>query len=197
MVMLNNSETEARRAAWSSVITADYLSALNFARKRVRNSDFAEDIVVAAAVKLLNVLPDHRRINSRYRRNYWFRVVVNQTRDHLREHGKEAAMFIQLDAPLNENEDGEEQYLQVPDPCSNPEEILEMKEEAESLRARFESRRGKLTEREQALLKLGCEGLTNDEIAVELGENVKVIRVEINALKSKLRYRLQKPETND
>jgi len=48
-----------------------------------------------------------------------------------------------------------------------------------------------LTERETKLLKLHLEGWTNGEIASAWGANLGRIRVDVNALMAKIRYRVQ------
>ena len=58
--------------------------------------------------------------------------------------------------------------------------------------ARFEAEHGPLNPREKFLLKRHLMGHTNQEIADELHEDVKVIRYDLNAVKSKVRYRLKR-----
>jgi RNA polymerase sigma factor (sigma-70 family) len=49
----------------------------------------------------------------------------------------------------------------------------------------------RLSPRERRLLELLLEGKTPEEISEILEEDVRIIRVDVNALKSKLRYRLR------
>jgi DNA-binding NarL/FixJ family response regulator len=48
-----------------------------------------------------------------------------------------------------------------------------------------------LSPREAQLLKLHIDGWTNQEVASAWKENVKVIRVEVNAIQAKIRYRVK------
>jgi len=82
--------------------------------------------------------------------------------------------------------------MPVPDPGFNPEEDEERKEENNRLHRIVEDCSQKLTVREKALLDLHLKGETKQEIATAFGENVKQIRVEINALMTKMRYRCKR-----
>lgn len=53
------------------------------------------------------------------------------------------------------------------------------------------NRAADLTKREKNLLALHLQGLSNDQIASALSEDVKITRVDMNAVVAKIRYRLQ------
>jgi RNA polymerase sigma factor (sigma-70 family) len=55
--------------------------------------------------------------------------------------------------------------------------------------------RGPLTSRERRLLDLHLEGYNCDEIASILGEDVRLVRYDLNAVRAKVRYRLKQAKT--
>lgn len=64
--------------------------------------------------------------------------------------------------------------------------------ENDELRAELHANQGPLTPREEELLQKYLEGYTCKEIAHILGEDARLIRVELNAVKTKVRSRLMK-----
>lgn len=62
--------------------------------------------------------------------------------------------------------------------------------ENNELRARMRAKQGRLTAREELLLAWHFEGYNCKEIAEKLGEDVRLVRHELNALLAKLRGRL-------
>jgi RNA polymerase sigma factor (sigma-70 family) len=71
---------------------------------------------------------------------------------------------------------------------SDAERFLETREYEATLRVK----RGPLTPREKVLLKLHLKGYTCDEIAALLHESEGATRSDLNAVRSKVRYRLSK-----
>jgi RNA polymerase sigma factor (sigma-70 family) len=69
---------------------------------------------------------------------------------------------------------------------------LELKELIKLLRASL----GPLKSREVTLLRLYLRGYKPKDMAAELKEDVRITRVDFNALKAKLRYRLMKAKAN-
>jgi len=63
--------------------------------------------------------------------------------------------------------------------------------EAAELRREVKHRQGRLSSREKELLDLYLEGNKCKDIAQILGEDVKLTRSELNAIKTKMRYRLR------
>jgi RNA polymerase sigma factor (sigma-70 family) len=64
--------------------------------------------------------------------------------------------------------------------------------ENEELMAEMKVKQGPLTSRENLLLKLHLEGFKCKEIAARLNEDVRLIRSDLNAVRTKVRYRIQK-----
>jgi RNA polymerase sigma factor (sigma-70 family) len=68
-------------------------------------------------------------------------------------------------------------------------QVLRILENEELLNA-LSANKGPLTSREEQLLTLHLQGLSCDEIATVLGEDVRLTSVDLNAVKAKVRYRL-------
>jgi DNA-directed RNA polymerase specialized sigma24 family protein len=64
--------------------------------------------------------------------------------------------------------------------------------ENEDLLKQLSDKRGPLTPREQLLLTKHLEGYNCAEIAAVLGEDKRLTRSDLNAVRVKVRYRLQK-----
>jgi RNA polymerase sigma factor (sigma-70 family) len=64
----------------------------------------------------------------------------------------------------------------------------------QELRANIKANQGPLTPREDSLLELHLKGYSCAEIAAELEEDVRAISVDLNAVRSKVRGRLQNPK---
>jgi hypothetical protein len=64
--------------------------------------------------------------------------------------------------------------------------------ENEKLRNSIKVNKGPLTEREDLLLTRHLEGYRCEEIAVEFNEDVRLISVDLNAVRNKVHYRLTK-----
>lgn len=62
--------------------------------------------------------------------------------------------------------------------------------ESRELKEEMGARQGPLTQREELLLGLYMRGYKCKDIADELGENVRLTRSDLNAVKAKVRYRL-------
>jgi DNA-directed RNA polymerase specialized sigma24 family protein len=181
-----NSETENRRAVWSQVCTDYYQLALDFARRRVGNSDAAFGVVQDSTVRLLRFLPDHKHINDR--RNYWFKTVSNLCNDLLTERKLAAARTVSLDTPPDDDDVG--LAYEPTDPGRDPEMNAQINEETEILLAELESHCNDLTKRECALLSLRLQCFSNEQIASAWGEDLNVIRADMNAILAKIRYRV-------
>jgi RNA polymerase sigma factor (sigma-70 family) len=182
-----NSEAENRRTVWSQVCADYYQPALNFARRRAGNLDDASDIVQDCAVRLLRLLPDHKHINDR--RNYWLKIVSNLCNEHLTQRRLAAARTVSLDMPPDD--DDPVLAFDPPNPGRDPEMNAQINEETERLLTGLESHCHDLTERERAMLALRLQCSSNEQIASAWGEDLKVIRVDMNAILAKIRYRVQ------
>jgi RNA polymerase sigma factor (sigma-70 family) len=181
-------DAEMRCDFWARFCTNHYQPGVDFARWRVGNIDEAREVVHDSVVRVLRLLPDPDRIGDQ--KNYWLKIIQNRCYELLRKRNAEAARTISRDAP-SMNDDGEEMLpLDPVDPSRDPELNLLVNEENELLLKALEMHSADFTEREKALLALRFAGYTNAEIAGLWGEDVKVIRTDVNAVMAKLRYRL-------
>jgi len=113
--------------------------------------------------------------------NYLVRMMRNIWHD---KWWKQSARIISLD----DSENVEELEPQLPIVLPDAFVILENFE----LIAKLESAAATLSERERHLLMSHLQGLSTSEIAEALDDDVKVIRMDLNAVLAKIRYRLQK-----
>jgi RNA polymerase sigma factor (sigma-70 family) len=188
--MLNpGQEAEMRRAIWAQVCVDYYQPALDFARRRLGNSDDAFVVVQDSTVRLLRLIPNPDRIADR--RNYWIKTVQNQCNDLLRQRIRAAARTVSLDTPVSDDDDNESPPLDPPDRSRGPQMDAEINEKTENLLRELESHCDGLTKREKDLLALHLRGLSNDQIASAWRDDVKIIRVDMNAVLVKIRYRLK------
>lgn len=188
MKLSHGLEMERHRAVWAQVCTNYYQPALDIARRRVGNTDDAHDAVQNATLRLLRLLPNPGRISDR--KNYFFKTVQNQCNELLRKRINAANRTISRDTPPNDNDNGG-LPPETPDSGRDPEVDAKIKEQNERMLNILKSHCADLTPREKQLLIRYLQGYTNAEIAKERGEDVKIIRVEMNALLAKLRYRVQ------
>jgi len=189
MLVSHGPEVEIRHDFWAQFCTDYYQPGVDFARWRVGNIEDAYDVVQDSAERVLRLLPDPDRIGDR--KNYWIKIIQHQCYDLLRRRKVEATRTISRDTP-SKNADGEE--VQPPDPADpnrNPEMNALINEENETLLSALEMHCTDLTERESDLLALRSAGYTNAEIASMWGEEVNVIRADVNAVMAKIRYRLK------
>src|SRR5207302_813734 len=112
-----------------------YRPALDFARRRVGNSDDACRIVQDSTVRLLRLLPDHNRIDDR--RNYWIKTVSNQCNELIQQR-LAAARTVSLDAPPNDYDFDGVLPLDLPDCRRSPEMNAQINEETERLLSALE-----------------------------------------------------------
>jgi RNA polymerase sigma factor (sigma-70 family) len=113
---------------------------------------------------------------------YLLCVMRNAWRDKWRK--ENTAVTDSLDGPVNSDR------ARATEPAieSDIQRILENKE----LMAQMEVKRGQLTSREELLLKLHLEGFKCKEIATRLNEDVRLTRSDLNAVRTKVRYRIRK-----
>lgn len=194
MNLNNDPEVEMRRSVWEQVCTDYYKHALDLVRRRVWNPDEAQAVVQDSTVRMLRLLPDPRRIDDR--RNYWLKVVHNQCNEQLRRQILAAARTVSLDTPPGggSGDDDDLPPSDPPDHDRGPAMNAEINEQTEILLRELEFHCSDLSEREVSLLALRLQGLDNEQIANAWGEDVKVIRADMNAVMAKIRYRLQHRE---
>lgn len=116
---------------------------------------------------------------------YLLRIMRNV---HFSKWRKESANMVSLDELLSQ--EGEERRTKFVEPAVEPDvqRILENKE----LMAQFSVMRGPLNAREERLLELYLDGYSCDEIAKQLGEDVRAIRSDLNAVRTKVRARIRR-----
>ena len=101
---------------------------------------------------------------------------------------------IWIDKWAGENSANMESLEKLLDAGRHPavEPVVEQSLESRELQDEMSVRGGPLTPRESLLLELHLRGYNCKEIAERLGENVRLTRSDLNAVKSKVRYRLTK-----
>ena len=175
---------------WTEVCEDDHARAqlIDFVTARLPDEEKhrAEDILHDALCRVAQYA-DAAKITDKV--NYLKKTIHNLCRDIYSGPRLLPAKTEYLDAPRNYEE--ERWYMQLRDPRPDPELNAEINEQVEIYLRRLEESCANLTERETKLLKAHFEGWTNAEIASAWGEDIKVIRVVLNRIKVKIRYRLQ------
>jgi RNA polymerase sigma factor (sigma-70 family) len=115
-------------------------------------------------------------------KSYYKRVITHGRIDRLK---RKSRNNISLDELTNDDPAKE-----LVDPRRNPEMQAEFNEKIERYRRMLKIACRDLTKRERELLALHLQGFSNKEIANHLGESLKAIRHDINAIMAKIRYRL-------
>jgi RNA polymerase sigma factor (sigma-70 family) len=155
--------------------------ALRLANGRVQD---AEDLVQGTVCRILMYPRNPQKIRSP--RGYMLVVMRNLWID--KEDRERNKITDSLDELLSK--EAEQKQRHKVEPAIEPAalRILENNE----LRARMRVKQGSLTAREELLLEWHLEGYNRKEIAEKLGEDVRLVRQELNALLVKLRARLQR-----
>lgn len=153
----------------------------------VQDKADAEDIFQQAILKVLNIDPN--RIDDKV--NYLLKTVQHLCYDrHKRPWRLSPANTVILDATPNEDND-QERAMQIRDPKRGPMLDAEIKEQNANYLRSLALHSTDLGTREKELLKMHLCGFDNNEIATAWGEDVKVIRAEMNAVIAKIRYRVR------
>lgn len=181
---------EVGRKGWDLTYSNTYQRGKRLARRRlpIEEVDDAEDKLHDAYVRLLERVPDADGIADRD--NYALKAVQNICIDRCKSRSRLAA---EHSVPLDTRKDDEndQPLLELPDPERSPEMNAQINEQTEILLRQLKFQCADLTVREKRLLVLHLQGFLNDEIARDWDEDVKIIRVEMNAVLAKIRYRLQ------
>ena len=188
MTLLNNTD-ETGCSGWNEIFEKLRKPMIRFAELRLPAQDKvdAEDIYQVAMLKASRIDPN--RIDDKA--NYITKIVQNLCYDRRKKPWRPSpALTVLLDAQPNE-ENEELLPMQIPDSKRGPELDAQVKEENEEYARTLELHCTDLTEREKELLRLHLRGYTNEEIAARKSEDVKVIRVVLNAIRNKVRYRLR------
>lgn len=175
---------------WTEVYEDDHMRAqfIDFVTARLPDEEKhrAEDIFHDALCRVAQYA-DAAKIEDKV--NYLKKTIHNLCRDIYSGPRLLPANTEYLDAPRNYEE--ERWYMQLRDPRPDPELNAEIKEQVEIYLRRLEESCATLTERETKLLNAYFEGWTSAEIASAWGADIAVIRVLLNAIKVKIRYRLK------
>lgn len=156
---------------------------LALALRFLRNPSEAEDVVQDACVRVFRQ-PGKERMSS-----YFLKTVQNLCFSRLVSRSRSMLAKAQSLAPSDE--ESEETSMPTPDPGFNP-EANEERIENKRLRRIVGACSQKLTNREKALFLSYLRGHSNEEIAEAWGEDIKVIRKEMNAVIAKMRYRCRR-----
>lgn len=140
----------------------------------------AEDVASEAFCRLMRYLPHPEAIDNIT--GYLWAAAKNVWFDRFKKVDPDS--FVSFDDLNNE-------------PMSLPvqatvQQTLEDEESRRVLKDKVLKAPGKLLPREKQLLKLRFEGKDCQETADFLGEDVRIIKYEMNALKAKLSYRIKK-----
>ena len=183
-------------SGWTTVCEDGHLQRrlIAFAEQHLPKQDKAdaEDIYQQAMLKAFNIDPN--RIDDKV--NYLFKTVQHLCYDrHKRPWRMSPAITVLLDVQHDEDND-EEPFMQLRDPKRGPVLDAEIKEQNAKFLRTLALRSTDLSAREKELLKMHLCGFDNDEIATAWGEDVKVIRAEMNAVIAKIRYRVRFKKRN-
>lgn len=155
-------------------------NALKLAKGRTYD---AEELLQETFCRALRYRPNPKGLRKplaylrRIMRNIW---ITKQEK-------KEDAMTLSLDELLSQED--EERRIKFVEPSVDPvaERILEHKE----LLEKFRAARGPLKERESHLIERHLRGYACEEIAEELHEDVRLTKSDLNAVRTKVRARIQ------
>jgi RNA polymerase sigma factor (sigma-70 family) len=172
-------QNKQRRQTWAEVCLDFYPQLLATAHALTRDAVQSQDLVHETVLRFLTYDRDLEKIKAPL--PYLLLSMRNVWIDLQRKHNKHNE--VSLDDLLS-SEKLEAKYLLVE---SDVLRSLENEELAETFWANV----GPLTLHENRLLALWFGNYTADEIARALGEDVRVTRYDLNALKAKIRYRLK------
>jgi RNA polymerase sigma factor (sigma-70 family) len=160
----------------------DYKQPLFSRARRLANGRLsdAEDLMQEMFCRALTYPANPEEIGNPL--GYLLRVMRNAWRDKwVKEH-------TEITDSLDELRSGDRSRIAEPAVESDVQRNLENEE----LRAEMKVKQGPLTNREELLLQLHLDGLKCKEIASRLNEDVRVIRSDLNAVRTKVRYRIKK-----
>jgi DNA-directed RNA polymerase specialized sigma24 family protein len=184
MKMVNKGSTNRRnrhRPFWEKTCLTFYKRLTSRARRLTKSkNDDAVDLVQETVLRVLFYSPDPRTIRTPLR--YLYRVLHHVWTDKWsRERRGDTDSLEQL-----------QEMERLIEPAAEP-DVLRILEN-EDLLKQFSDRRGPLTPREDLLLTKHLEGYSCGEIAVMLGEDKRVTRSDLNAVRVKVRHRLRQKD---
>lgn len=173
--------TQTAVAFWSEAYDGYFDRLCAYARHRLTrgNRTEAEDVVSEAFLRVMRYSERPEDITNVL--SYLLKMVQHIFRDRWR------AEKVQREESLDDI------VGMGRDPAVEPEVFRVL--ESEELRAEMMVSRGPLSSREKLLLTLHLQGYTADGIASRLGEDIRMTRSDLNALRAKVRYRLMKKKT--
>ena len=162
--------------AFEPLVTAYEKTLYNLCYKMLGNREDAEDAVQEAFIKIFRALNDYRG-DSRF--STWiYRIAVNTCNDMLRRKNR-----VQVISLYEQQEDGEETELQIPEEGNTPEELLERKLTRESVDQGLQA----LPEEQRTILLLReIQGLSYEEIAEIQHLDGGTVRSRIHRARKKL-----------
>lgn len=173
--------TQNAVAFWSEAYDGYFDRLCAYARHRLTRGNWteAEDVVSEAFLRVMRYSERPEEITNVL--SYLLKMVQHIFRDRWRAEN------------VQRKESLDDLVGMGRDPAVEPEVFRVL--ESEELRAEMMVSRGPLSSREKLLLTLHLQGYTADEIASRLGENIRMTRSDLNALRAKVRYRLMKKKT--
>ena len=144
--------------AFEDLVAAYEKNVYNLALRMTGNAQDAEDMAQEAFIKAYNSLPSFRG-DSKF--SVWlYRIVSNVCLDFLRKQNRRPASSLS-----QEDEDGEETQMDIPDESQSPEQLLERSLTQEAVQRGLQSLS---EEQRQILLLREIQGLSYEEIAETL-----------------------------
>ena len=144
--------------AFEDLVAAYEKNVYNLALRMTGNAQDAEDMAQEAFIKAYNSLPSFRG-DSKF--SVWlYRIVSNVCLDFLRKQNRRPASSLS-----QEDEDGEETQMDIPDESQSPEQLLERSLTQEAVQRGLQSLS---EEQRQILLLREIQGLSYEEIGLAL-----------------------------
>ena len=162
--------------AFEALVAAYEKNVYNLALRMTGNAQDAEDMAQEAFVKAYTSLPGFRG-DSKF--SVWlYRIVSNVCLDFLRRQNRRPASSLS-----QEDEDGEETQMDIPDESQSPEQLLERSLTQEAVRRGLQSLSA---EQRQILLLREIQGLSYEEIAETLDLEAGTVKSRIFRARKKL-----------
>ena len=162
--------------AFEALVAAYEKNVYNLALRMTGNAQDAEDMAQEAFVKAYTSLPGFRG-DSKF--SVWlYRIVSNVCLDFLRRQNRRPASSLS-----QEDEDGEESQMDIPDESQSPEQLLERSLTQEAVQRGLQSLSA---EQRQILLLREIQGLSYEEIAETLDLEAGTVKSRIFRARKKL-----------
>lgn len=174
----NDGRREQYRPFWEAVCVEFYLRLISKARRLTNGKTHdAEDLAQETVFRVLHYSPNPDKIKNHL--NYILRAMRHAWMDKWRhDQAAKTDSFEEL-----------EETKRLNHPAVEP-DVLRILENKELLKL-LKDNHGPLTNREMFLLTKHLEGYDCAEIAAMLGEDERIVRADLNAVRAKVRYRLK------